>query len=286
MKILVTGGCGMLGREIISRLSPKHETLAADLPEWDITDGEDFTSRCLDFAPDVIIHAAAMTNVDGCEKAALEAGRINEDGSRNVAIAAVAAGARLIAISTDYVFGACPPSKNWAWSETDLPHPTSVYGATKLAGERMISMIQPAAVILRIAWLYGHGGPSFVHTMARLGSEEGEALKVVNDQRGNPTSTKVVVDVIEFILDKPELTGVVHATCENQCSWYDFAVEIFKLLKLKREVVPCTTQEYPRPAIRPVNSALKKSVLNRLGFRTPDWRTALAEFIEKEFFSK
>ena len=180
MKILVTGGRGMLGREIISKLSPKHEMLVADLPEWDITDDEKFMARTVEFAPDVIIHTAAMTNVDGCESDKTLATKLNEDGSRNVAIAAAATGARLMAISTDYVFGAIPPSKSWAWSETDLPHPTSVYGATKLAGERMIQMILPTAVILRTAWLYGHGGPSFVHTMARLGSLDDDPVKVVN----------------------------------------------------------------------------------------------------------
>ena len=115
--------------------------------------------------------------------------------------------------------------------------------------------------------------------MARLGAEDGAPLKVVNDQRGNPTSCDTVADTIEFLLDRPYVSGIVHATCEDQCTWYDLAVELFRLLGLKREIVPCTTAEFPRPAPRPRNSALKKSVLNLLGYRTPRWQDALAAFV-------
>lgn len=137
--------------------------------------------------------------------------------------------------------------------------------------------------VLRIAWLYGAGGPSFIHTMAKLGAEEGAPLKVVNDQRGNPTSTKTVADVIRFLMTRPDVSGIVHGTCEEQCTWYDLTVELFRLLGLKREVVPCTTAEFPRPAPRPRNSALKKSVLNVLGYRTPSWKSALRDFVAAEF---
>jgi dTDP-4-dehydrorhamnose reductase len=119
--------------------------------------------------------------------------------------------------------------------------------------------------------------------MARLGAQEGAALKVVDDQRGNPTSAKVVADAVRFIAGRPEVKGVVHCTCENQCSWYGLAVELFRLLGLRREVVPCTTAEFPRPAPRPRNSALKKGALNVLGYRTPDWKDALADFVRSEF---
>ena len=119
--------------------------------------------------------------------------------------------------------------------------------------------------------------------MAKLGAQEGAPLKVVNDQRGNPTSTKTVADVIKFLITKPDVSGIVHGTCEDQCTWYDLTVELFRLLGLKREVVPCTTEEFPRPAPRPHNSALKKSVLNLLGYRTPNWKDALAEFVKGEF---
>ena len=282
MKILITGGKGMLGRTLQRELAG-HEIIVADLPEWDITDDTGFVAKVCEAKPELIVHCAAMTKVDDCETNRDLAFRLNEDGSRNVALAAKACGARLFAISTDYVFSGEPPREPWAWSETDIPRPRMVYGASKFAGEQMIQMLLPEAVIIRIAWLYGAGGPSFVHTMAKLGAQEGAPLKVVNDQRGNPTTTKTVADVIKFLMTKSDVSGIVHGTCEDQCTWYDLTVELFRLLGLKREVVPCTTEEFPRPAPRPHNSALKKSVLNLLGYRTPKWQDALAEFVKTEF---
>ena len=291
MKILITGGKGMLGRTLQKELAG-HELIVADLPDWDITDDTGFVEKVGAAKPDLIIHCAAMTKVDDCEAKRDLAFRLNEEGSRNVALAAKTCGARLFAISTDYVFSGEPPREPWAWSETDIPRPRTVYGASKFAGEQMIQMILPEAVIIRIAWLYGSGGPSFVHTMAKLGAQEGAPLKVVNDQRGNPTSTKTVADVIRFLMTKPDVSGIVHGTCEDQCTWYDFACELKRLLNLpnvqtsqtfKRELEPCTTEEFPRPAPRPHNSALKKSVLNLLGYRTPPWKDALAEFVKSEF---
>ena len=282
MKILITGGKGMLGRTLQKELA-EHEIVVADLPDWDITDDTGFVEKVGAAKPDLIIHCAAMTKVDDCEAKRDLAFKLNEEGSRNVALAAKACAARLFAISTDYVFSGEPPKEPWAWSETDIPRPRTVYGASKFAGEQMIQMILPEAVVIRIAWLYGSGGPSFIHTMAKLGAQEGAPLKVVNDQRGNPTSTKTVADVIRFLMTKPDVSGIVHGTCEDQCTWYDLTVELFRLLGLKREVVPCTTEEFPRPAPRPRNSALKKSVLNLLGYRTPNWKAALAEFVKSEF---
>ena len=291
MKVLITGGKGMLGRTLQRELA-EHELVVADLPEWDVTDGEAFTAGVLAAKPDVIVHCAAMTKVDDCETNRELAFRLNEEGTRNVALAAKAAGSRLIAISTDYVFSGEPPREPWAWSEQDIPRPRTVYGASKFAGEQMVQMIHPDdSVILRIAWLYGSGGPSFVHTMARLGAQAGAPLKVVNDQRGNPTSAKTVADVIRFLLTKPDVSGIVHGTCEEQCTWYELASELKRLLNERadgaaafvREIVPCATEEFPRPAPRPRNSALKKSVLNLLGYRTPDWKRALADFVAAEF---
>ena len=183
MRILVTGGKGMLGRTLQRALS-EHEIVVADLPEWDITDSDGFMEKTLAAKPDAVVHCAAMTKVDDCETNRDLAFRLNEEGSRNVALAAKAVGARLIAISTDYVFSGDPPREPWAWGETDIPRPRTVYGASKFAGEQMIQMVMPEAAIVRIAWLYGAGGPSFVHTMAKLGAQEGAPLKVVNDQRG------------------------------------------------------------------------------------------------------
>lgn len=288
MKILITGGKGMLGRTLAGEFSDC-EIVVADLPQWDITDDIGFTDKVVAAGPDLIIHCAAMTKVDDCEADRDLAFRLNETGSRNVALAAKACGARLIAVSTDYVFPGEPPSEPWAWGESDLPRPMTVYGASKLAGERMIEMIAPDAVILRVAWLYGSGGPSFVHTIASLGMREGDAIKVVDDQIGNPTSCEVVAGVIRFLKDNPSISGVVHGTCENRATWYEFACEIKRLVNLVnpgsfvREIVPCSTQEFQRPAARPKNSALKKSVLNVHGYRTPPWKVALEQFVKSEF---
>ena len=284
MKIVITGGKGMLGRTLQKELA-EHEIVVADLPDWDITDDEGFLRKLMAAAPDVVIHCAAMTNVDACEADRDLAFKLNEEGSRNVALACSACGARLFAISTDYVFSGEPPRVPWAWSETDIPRPRTVYGLSKFSGEQMVQMLNPDATVLRIAWLYGAGGPSFVHTMAKLGAEAGAPLRVVNDQRGNPTSAKAVADVIRFLLTRPDVSGIVHATCEDQCTWYDLACEVKRLMgdRFPRAVEPCTTEEFPRPAPRPHNSALKKSVLNVLGYRTPNWKKALADFVSAEF---
>ena len=284
MKIVITGGKGMLGRTLQKELA-EHEIVVADLPDWDITDDEGFLRKLMAAAPDVVIHCAAMTNVDACEADRDLAFKLNEEGSRNVALACSACGARLFAISTDYVFSGEPPREPWAWSETDIPRPRTVYGLSKFSGEQMVQMLNSDATVLRIAWLYGAGGPSFVHTMAKLGAEAGAPLRVVNDQRGNPTSAKAVADVIRFLLTRPDVSGIVHATCEDQCTWYDLACEVKRLLgdRFPRAVEPCTTEEFPRPAPRPHNSALKKSVLNVLGYRTPNWKKALADFVSAEF---
>ena len=284
MKIVITGGKGMLGRTLQKELA-EHEIVVADLPDWDITDDEGFLRKLMAAAPDVVIHCAAMTKVDACEADRDLAFKLNEEGSRNVALACSACGARLFAISTDYVFSGEPPREPWAWSETDIPRPRTVYGLSKFSGEQMVQMLNSDATVLRIAWLYGAGGPSFVHTMAKLGAEAGAPLRVVNDQRGNPTSAKAVADVIRFLLTRPDVSGIVHATCEDQCTWYDLACEVKRLMgdRFPRAVEPCTTEEFPRPAPRPHNSALKKSVLNVLGYRTPNWKKALADFVSAEF---
>ena len=282
MKILITGGKGMLGRTLQRELA-EHELVAADLPEWDVTQDTAFAGKVGAERPDVVVHCAAMTKVDVCETNRDLAFKLNEEGARNVALAAKICGARLIAISTGYVFSGEPPKEPWAWSETDIPRPQTVYGASKFAGEQMIQMLCPDALILRTAWLYGAGGPSFVHTMAALGAQAGAPLKVVNDQRGNPTSAETVADVIRFLRTKPDGSGIAHGTREDSGTRYDLAVELFRLLGLKREVVPCAMAEFPRPAPRPRNSALKKSVLSLLGYRTPNWKTALAEFVKSEF---
>lgn len=266
----------MLGQTLQRRLA-RHELAILDLPEADITHVAQVRELMQAFRPDVVIHGAAMTQVDACESDHERAFAVNAAGSEHVARAAAACGAWLIAISTDYVFDG---ALDRPYREDDPPQPGTVYGASKLAGERAVQRDCPNHTILRIAWLYGEQGPSFVHTMLRLGAASGEpALKVVDDQRGNPTSTDSVADVIENLLVRP-IRGIVHGTCEGEATWYDFACEIFRLRRLARPLQPCATADYPRPAPRPANSRLEKRALRDAGFPAmPDWREALAEFL-------
>ena len=285
MKILITGGKGMLERGLLAGLGAEGASVSVVSSPAEVTDGDALAGVVLAASPDVVIHCAAMTGVDACESDRDAAFRMNEEGARNVAVACRAAGARLIAVSTDCVFSGDPPREPWAWSETDMPRPRTVFGASMFAGEQMIGMIDPDAVVLRTGWLYGAGGPSFVHRLVRLGAEEGAPIEVEEDRRGNPTSCKVVAEAIRFLLGRPDVGGVVHATCEDACTRYELAAEVKRLLgpRFRRELVPCAGEGLSRPVPRPRNSALRKSVLNLLGYRTPNWRVALRDFVSAEF---
>jgi len=275
MSILITGAKGMLGREIAKHLA-NEDLLLTDVEELDITNTAAVKAAVIENRPSAIIHCAAMTAVDDCESNKQQAFLINETGSANVAHAAAETGSHLIAISTDYVFDG---TLDRPYHEADETNPQSVYGASKLAGERAIQQNCPNHTILRIAWLYGPGGPSFVHTMLRLLGQEGEPLKVVNDQVGNPTSTAVVAQAVEECLQH-RLTGIVHATCEGEATWYDFTREIRQITKSKREIEPCTTKEFPRPAPRPANSRLENRARNTVGLQDlAHWQVALESFL-------
>ncbi len=285
MKILLTDAGGMLGRTLARRLA-EHEILAADFPEWDVADDDGFLARTLDASPDVVIHCAAMTDLDECETERDRAFLRNEDGARNVALAAKAAGARLFAVSTGFVFSGEPPREPWAWSETDLPRPRTVFGMSMFAGEQMVSMLHPDSVVVRTEWLYGAGGPSFVHELAAAGATDGEPLRVADGLRGNPTSAETVADVVAFLLARPHVAGIVHATCEDQCSPYEWALELKRLLggRFPRALAPGDALKPCRGATpQPRCAALKKSVLNVLGYRTPTWQKALVDFVKEEF---
>ncbi len=277
MRVLVTGAAGMLGRTLLRTLTG-HETVAIDVDECDITRPDDVDRAVGDAAPDCVIHCAAFTAVDDCETHPDRAWAVNALGSANVASACARAGARLLALSTDYVFSGDRGRPAHEWDE---PAPRTVYGRTKLAGERAVRELCPNHLIARTAWLYGSGGPSFVHTMLRLGAEDGEPLKVVNDQRGNPTSTDALAAAIAGLVDSA-LSGTVHLSCEGEATWYDLTCELFRLAGLKRQVTPCTTDEFPRPAPRPADSRLEKRVLRLAGLPPmPNWRDALGRFLKE-----
>ena len=281
MKLLVTGGKGMLGRTLQRHLAGQ-EIMVADLPEADITDAAGFDRFLTDSGAETVIHCAAMTAVDKCETEIDLAYKLNAFGSGTVAAACRRHGIRLIAISTDYVFDG---TLNRPYHEFDsATGGATVYGQSKFAGEEMIRRHCPDHVICRISWLYGAGGPSFVHAMMKLADGTHPELKVVADQHGNPTSTLAVARQLEHLLERPELVGTFHMTCEGEATWFDFAQEIFRLADIRQKVIPCTTQEFPRPAPRPANSRLEKRMLRLAGLPPmPDWHDALAEFMRSEF---
>ena len=281
MKLLITGGKGMLGRTLQQEFRDC-ELVIADLPEADITDPAGFDAFLAQAAPDAVIHCAAMTAVDKCETEIDLAYKLNAFGTANVAAACHRHGVRLIAISTDYVFEG---SSDRPYCEFDLPSGgNTVYGKSKFAGEEAVRRHCPDHVICRISWLYGPGGPSFVHAMMKLADGTRPELKVVADQHGNPTSTLAVARQLRNILGRRELVGTFHMTCEGEATWAEFAAEIFRLAGKEQRIVPCTTEEFPCPAPRPKNSRLEKMMLRLAGLPPmPDWREALAEFMRLEF---
>ena len=284
MKVLLTGGKGMLGRTLVRELGGDFDVIATDLPEADITDENVIDAVIARHAPEAVIHCAAMTAVDRCETERDLAFRLNARGSANVAAACRRHGVRLVAISTDYVFEG---DSSRPYNEFDRPTGgRTVYGQSKLAGEEAVRTLCPDHVICRISWLYGAGGPSFVHAMMNLADGTRPVLKVVVDQQGNPTSTTAVARALRGILGRPNLCGTFHLTCEGEATWAGFAEEIFRLAGRQQKVQPCTTDEFPRPAPRPKNSRLEKMALRLAGLPPmPDWKEALAEFMASEFNS-
>lgn len=281
MKVLLTGGNGMLGRTI-SRTMKNVEIISTDLPGADITDENIIDDVISAAKPDAVIHCAAATAVDKCEEAIDFAYKLNARGSANVAAACQRHNTRLIAISTDYVFDG-DSSKPYCEFDKATGGQT-IYGKSKFAGEELVRSLCPNHIIARISWLYGYGGPSFVHTMLKLADGTRPTLKVVADQIGNPTSAVAVARKLEEILAHPKLCGTFHLTCEGEASWADFATEIFRIAGKNQSVTPCTTEEFPRPAPRPKNSRLDKMALRLAGLQPmPNWKDALAEFMQLEF---
>lgn len=284
MRVLLTGGNGMLGRTLVRELGGEFEVIATDLPEADITDEVSLDVIFGQHAPDAVIHCAAMTAVDRCETERDLAFRLNARGTANVAALCNRRGIRLVAISTDYVFDG---DSYRSYNEFDrATGGRTVYGQSKFAGEEAVRTLCPNHVIARISWLYGAGGPSFVHAMMSLADGSRPVLKVVADQLGNPTSAVAVARALREMLKRPNLCGTFHVTCEGEATWAEFAEEIFRLAGKEQKVQPCTTEEFPRPAPRPKNSRLDKMGLRLAGLPPmPDWKDALAEFMAAEFAS-
>lgn len=275
MKVLLTGANGQLGRELTKQLKDKNtELILTDVAELDITKVAEVNKFVLENKPDVIINCAAHTAVDKCETDVDNAYKINAIGAKNLASAALNIGAEIVQVSTDYVFDGESPTPR---TEFDATNPQSVYGFTKKAGEDLVRAHNPKHYIVRTAWLYGDGN-NFVKTMINLGKTNKE-LKVVNDQFGSPTSTVDLAKVIIALIENKNY-GTFHATCKGDCSWFDFAVEIFRLAKMDVKVNPCTTDEFPRPAKRPKYSVLRNYMLElTTGDITRDWKESIEEYI-------
>lgn len=289
MNILITGCNGQLGSELAKNLKDGYtelgpipdalrdaQVVCVDVTEMDITNYDAVVDLAEELELDVIINCAAYTNVNGCETDSDAAFRVNAIGARNLAMAAERFGAKLIHVSTDYVFagdGSVP------YTEWDLCDPQSVYGKTKYLGEQYVRDFCSRYFIVRTAWLYGYVGNNFVKTMLRLAREKGGA-KVVADQRGNPTNA---ADLAHHILKLAamEQYGIYHCTGAGERSWYDFASKIVEYAGIPAAITPCTTEEYPTPAKRPAYSSLDNRMLrNTVGDEMRDWQDALKCYLE------
>ncbi len=293
MKILLTGANGQLGTELRrclaqgkTELGPLPEKLvratviSTDVDTLDITNYYEVASFVRHHQPDAIISCAAYTNVDGCETNRAAAFSVNALGARNLAMAAEEIGAKLVHISTDYVFSG---NATEPVAEYEMPDPQSIYGKTKRLGEEYVQQFCSRYFILRTAWLYGYAGNNFVKTMLRAGAKFGK-LEVVDDQLGNPTNAADLAHHILKLLVTKEY-GVYHCTGEGVCSWYDFAAEIMRLSGVQATVAPCTSAQYkekhPDAASRPAYSALENMMLKAtIGNEMRDWKAALACFFE------
>jgi dTDP-4-dehydrorhamnose reductase len=252
MRLLVTGAAGMLGHEVVAageRLG--HEVVAWDLPECDLTDAEATAAAVSRLEPRAVINCAAYTNVDGAEADEATAQRVNADAAGNLARACAAAGARLVHVSTDYVFDG---SKREPWVESDAVSPLGAYGRTKLAGEEQVRAALDDHAIVRTAWLFGPHGPNFVSTMLRLAAERDE-VSVVTDQVGSPTFAGHLAPALVDMAERSE-TGIFHGVGAGSCSWYELTLEAFDAAGVECRVLPTTSEHFARPAPRPAYSVL------------------------------
>ena len=283
MNLLIIGCNGQLGKDMMRVASQKKcMTLGLDLPSIDITRPDSVADAALRFRPDVIINCAAHTNVDACESEVEKAFALNSEAVRNIADAGRRVGAKVVHISTDYVFDG---TKKTPYVETDKPNPCSVYGKSKLAGEQELQKAYDRHFIFRIAWLYGIHGNNFVKNIRAVAQKRAaakEPLKVVDDQTGTPTYTVHVCRQILSMVDTDHF-GTFHCTNEGCCTWFEFAHRITSASHIPVDVQPCTTEEFPRPAPRPRNSVLENRHLKELGLNImPPWEKGFEEFLMEE----
>lgn len=276
MKILVTGATGMLGQDVLRVLrEQRHECLGVGSADFDLQDMAAVRAAVTAFSPDAIVHCAAYTAVDKAESEPACCASVNGLGTLNIARAALAVDARLLHVSTDYVFDG---SGETPWEEYDRPRPLNVYGLSKLQAEEAVRSLVPKHFILRTSWVFGHGGGNFVETIRRLGKEK-SSISVVDDQIGSPTYS---VDLARLIAQMivTDRYGTYHGTNEGFCSFADFARMILRAEGSRCRVNPIPSSQYPSAARRPLNSRLSKRSLDEGGFsRLPIWEDALRRYI-------
>jgi dTDP-4-dehydrorhamnose reductase len=273
VKILVTGAAGMLGSDVVRAAEfVNHEVMAVARSDLDVTDRLAVVHMLLQERPDAVVNCGAYTDVDGAEDDLEGAMDVNAEGAANVAAAAAEIGARVLYPSTDYVFDG---SKSEPYLESDEPRPQSVYGQSKLAGEHETAEANPRHYIVRSAWLFGTSGRNFVETMLSLARDHGEVL-VVRDQVGSPTYTAHLADALVRLLDT-EAYGIHHLASQGECSWYEFAQEIFSQAGVDCRVMSCTADEFGRRAPRPAYSVLGTEREEALYL--PHWKEGLASYL-------
>ena len=279
---LVVGCRGMLGSYLCSyvpstQTGSSYRFVGVDLPEIDITDAASVEGVLKRERPDVVINCAAYTDVDGAEADRDAAFRVNGAGPEMLARATAAQGALIVHIGTDFIFDGARPGP---YREDDVPNPQSVYAKSKLVGELAVARIAPEHLIVRTAWLYGPNGKNFVDTILRLARERGY-LNVVDDQAGSPTFTGVLSEYLWMLVTRGG-RGAYNVAGSGVCTWYDLAREAVSLAGLAVPVKAVTTEEFPRPARRPRNSALDVGKVERfLGLDMPNWRNGLRRYLLK-----
>lgn len=295
MKLVITGAAGQLGQELARQLASGGSGLGTlpeclqgvqpvllDMPDGDLSCLESTRSLLHKHTPDAVINCAAFTNVDRCETEPDTAFAANAIAPRNLAIVCEELGAKLVHVSTDYVFSG---RGDTPFSETDATGAASVYGKTKSLGEDYVKAFCSRWFVARTAWLYGSDGGNFVKTILKAAKEKG-SLKVVDDQLGNPTNAEDLAHHL-LLLAAGEEYGTYHITGGGICSWFDFAKEIVRLGGIQAQVNPCTTEEFPRPAPRPAYSALDHAMLRcTIGDGMRPWQQALEAFFAKNPLEK
>lgn len=276
MKVLVLGAGGMLGKDLVPILSVKGQVWARDIDDFDITDPKRVQREVEALQPQVLVNAAAYTDVDGCESRKELAFAVNAEGARNVARACAAIGGRMIHLSTDYVFDG---SSRIPYGEENLPNPRNVYGSSKLQGERYIQEILENHLIVRTEWLYGRHGKNFVDTILKYAGQQKE-LRVVDDQRGSPTFTRDLSLALERLIGM-EARGILHVTNSGSCTWFEFARQILREKGYDHvQVIPISSEELSRPARRPASSVMDCQRYEKLtGRKMRPWKEAIKEYL-------